>query len=92
MLAIGALAECQAAGLAVPGQVSVTGFDDLEMAAVVAPGLTTVHFPTADLGAYAAQNLLARLAGREAPARTELPVELIVRGSAAPPMTAKRDS
>jgi LacI family transcriptional regulator len=88
VLAIGALAECQSAGLAVPQRVSVTGFDDLEMAAVVAPGLTTVHFPTAELGAHAAQNLLARLAGREAPARTELPVELVVRGSAAPPSRA----
>jgi LacI family transcriptional regulator len=85
VLAIGALAECQSAGLAVPQQVSVTGFDDLEMAAVVTPGLTTVHFPTAELGVHAAQNLLARLAGREAPARTELAVELVVRGSAAPP-------
>lgn len=85
VLAIGALAECQSAGLAVPQQVSVTGFDDLEMAAVVSPGLTTVHFPTAELGTHAAQNLLARLAGRAAPARTELPVELVVRGSAAPP-------
>jgi LacI family transcriptional regulator, galactose operon repressor len=88
VLAIGALAECQSAGLAVPQQVSVTGFDDLEMAAVVAPGLTTVHFPTAELGAHAAQNLLARLAGRVAPGRTELPVELVVRGSAAPPSRA----
>ena len=85
VLAIGALAECQSAGFAVPQQVSVTGFDDLEMAAVVTPGLTTVHFPTAELGAHAAQNLLARLAGREAPARTELPVELVVRGSSARP-------
>lgn len=85
VLAIGALAECQAAGLAVPQQVSVTGFDDLEMAAVVSPGLTTVHFPTSDLGTHAAQHLLARLAGRAAAARTELPVELVVRGSAAPP-------
>jgi LacI family transcriptional regulator len=87
VLAIGALAECQAAGLAVPLQVSVTGFDDLEMAAVVTPGLTTVHFPTAELGAYAAQNLLARFAGRAAAARTELPVELVVRASTAPPAT-----
>jgi LacI family transcriptional regulator len=85
VLAIGALAECQAAGLAVPQQVSVTGFDDLEMAAVVAPGLTTVHFPTAELGVRAARNLLARLAGRAAPGRTELPVDLVVRGSAASP-------
>src|SRR5262245_30321206 len=85
VLAIGALAECQSAGLAVPRQVSVTGFDDLEVAAVVTPGLTTVHFPTAELGCHAARNLLARLAGRESEGRIELPVKLVVRASAAPP-------
>lgn len=85
VLAIGALAECQAMGLAVPGEVSITGFDDLEMSAVVAPALTTVHFPTAELGSYAAQHLLARLADKPFEMRTELPVELVVRGSTAPP-------
>jgi LacI family transcriptional regulator len=85
VLAIGALAECHARGLAVPREVSVTGFDDLEMAAVVTPALTTVHFPTAELGTLAAQHLLARFANRPAAPRTELPVELVVRGSTAPP-------
>ena len=85
VLAIGALAECHAQGIAVPREISVTGFDDLEMAAVVTPALTTVHFPTAELGTYAAQHLLARLAGKPFAARTELPVELIVRASTAPP-------
>jgi LacI family transcriptional regulator len=87
VLAIGALAECQARGVAVPRELSVTGFDDLEMSAVVAPALTTVHFPTAELGSYAAQHLLARLAGKPFELRTELPVELIVRASTAPPVT-----
>ncbi|MBI2508634.1 MAG: substrate-binding domain-containing protein, partial [Betaproteobacteria bacterium] len=86
VLAVGALAECHAAGLAVPREVSVTGFDDLEIAAVVTPALTTVHFPTVELGAYAARHLLARIAGRPFETRTELPVELVVRGSTAPPM------
>jgi LacI family transcriptional regulator len=85
VLAIGALAECHAQGLTVPRDVSVTGFDDLEMAAVVTPALTTVHFPTAELGTFAGQHLLARLAGKPVEQRTELPVELIVRGSTAPP-------
>lgn len=85
VLAIGALAECQAAGLAVPREISVTGFDDLEIAAVVTPPLTTVHFPTAELGSSAARNLLARLAGKPFEMRTELPVELVVRASTAPP-------
>jgi LacI family transcriptional regulator len=85
VLAIGALAECNAQGLAVPREISLTGFDDLEMAAVVTPALTTVHFPTAELGTFAGQHLLARLAGRPVEQRTELPVDLVVRGSTAPP-------
>lgn len=85
VLAIGALAECQAQGIAVPREISLTGFDDLEIAAVVTPALTTVHFPTAELGSYAAQHLLARLAGKPFEMRTELPVELVVRASTAPP-------
>src|SRR5262245_15735651 len=84
-LAIGALAECHERGILVPDQLSVTGFDDREIAAVVPPGLTTVHFPAAELGALAAQHLLARLAGDGVAPRTELPVELVVRGSTAPP-------
>ena len=83
VLAIGALAECQSAGFAVPREISVTGFDDLEIASVVTPALTTIHFPTAELGSYAAQHLLARLAGRPFEMRTELPIELVVRGSTA---------
>ena len=90
VLAIGALAECHAQGIAVPREISVTGFDDLEMSAVVTPGLTTVHFPTAELGTFAAQHLLARLAGKPFEARIELPVELVVRGSTAPPASAEK--
>jgi LacI family transcriptional regulator len=85
VLAIGALAACREEAIDVPRELSVTGFDDLEMAAVVTPPLTTVHFPTAELGSYAAQHLLARLAGQPFEMRTELPVELVVRASTAPP-------
>jgi LacI family transcriptional regulator len=85
VLAIGALAECHEQGIAVPADLSITGFDDMEIAAVVTPALTTVHFPTDDLGTLAAQHLLARLADREVQLTTELPVELMVRGSTAPP-------
>ena len=44
-------------------RVSITGFDDMEIASLVSPGLTTVHFPTLELGQLAAANLLAQLAG-----------------------------
>jgi|CXWL01.1.fsa_nt_gi LacI family transcriptional regulator len=51
----------------------------------MAPGLTTIHIPTAEIGKRAAQHILARLGGGEPDLRTELGVELIVRGSTAPP-------
>jgi LacI family transcriptional regulator len=85
VLAIGAMAECGALGMAVPQQVSITGFDDMEIASLMTPGLTTVHFPTTELGTYAAQHLLSRLAGKDVDPLRELPVELIVRGTTAPP-------
>lgn len=89
VLAIGAVAECHARGLRVPQDVSVTGFDDMEIAAVITPSLTTVRFPTAELGTLAAQHLLARLAGKPVPQRRELAVELVVRESTAPPKRAR---
>lgn len=88
VLAIGAIAECHAQGLSVPGDVSVTGFDDMEIAALMNPALTTVRFPTADLGVYAANHLLSRLEGRTVELRSKLPTELVVRASAAAPNTA----
>jgi len=85
VLAIGAIAECHLQGLAVPGDISVTGFDDMEIAALMTPALTTVRFPTADLGVYAANHLLMRLKGKAVDLRCKLPTELIVRESAANP-------
>ena len=85
VLAIGAVAECHARGLAVPGDVSITGFDDMEIASVITPALTTVRFPTAELGTLAAQHLLARLAGENVPQQRQLPVVLVVRESTAAP-------
>lgn len=85
VLAIGAMAECNAQGIAIPQQVSITGFDDMEIASLMTPGLTTMHFPTTELGAYAANHLLSRLAGKSVDLHTELPVELVVRGTTAPP-------
>lgn len=85
VLAIGAIAECHVQGLTVPGDVSVTGFDDMEIASLMKPALTTMRFPTADLGAYAANHLLLRLEGKAVDLRCKLPTELVVRESAAAP-------
>ncbi len=84
-LAVGCLIEAQSRGLAVPGELSVVGIDNLEMAAHLSPPLTTVHVPTARIGAAAAQRVLDRLAGRDARQLTELPIELVIRRSSAPP-------
>lgn len=86
VLAIGAIAECNALGIAVPRQLSITGFDDMEIASLLSPGLTTVHFPADKLGELAACHLLSQLGGKPAAWRCELPVELTIRGTTAPPM------
>jgi LacI family transcriptional regulator len=90
VLAIGAIAECGILGIDVPHHVSITGFDDMEIASLLSPGLTTVHFPTLELGQLAATNLLAQLADGGAARQHELPVELKVRGTTAPPARAVR--
>lgn len=90
VLAIGAIAECAAIGLRVPDEVSITGFDDMEIAAMLQPGLTTMHFPASEMGELAARHLLQAIAGGRLPARRELPVRLVVRGTTAPPAHADR--
>jgi LacI family transcriptional regulator len=89
VLAIGAIAECNTLGIAVPQQLSITGFDDMEIASLLSPGLTTVHFPTLELGQLAAANLLAQLTGESGARQHELPVELKARGTTAPPARAQ---
>lgn len=84
VLAFGALLQCAAEGIEVPGQMSVVGFDDLDLARQWRPALTTVHVPTESMWTQAAEYLLARLDGTlDAPLQREIDVELVVRGSTA---------
>lgn len=86
VLAWGVLLECQAQGIDVPQQLSVVGFDDLELSRQWRPGLTTVHVPTERMWELAADYLLDRLEGRDVDVpQQEIAVELVVRGSTAPP-------
>jgi DNA-binding LacI/PurR family transcriptional regulator len=82
MAAIGAIRALQDAGLRVPGDVSVIGFDDIKTAAFNNPRLTTIRQPMANMGRIAARCILNRLHGSE-PFREEIPVEpeLVVRES-----------
>jgi DNA-binding LacI/PurR family transcriptional regulator len=76
-MALGVVAGLRTLGIAVPDDVSVVGFDDVPMAAMVAPPLTTISLPTSAVGAVA----VGMLGG--GPARRELFGELVVRHSTA---------
>ena len=84
VVAFGAIAAIREAGLRVPDDISVVGFDDIALAAFYDPPLTTIRLPAYDLGLAAGTALLDRVAGRPVPDRTLLPTELIVRSSTAP--------
>ncbi|MET7641949.1 LacI family DNA-binding transcriptional regulator [Streptomyces sp. NPDC005438] len=83
LLAAGALKAARELGLAVPGQLSLTGFDDVALATATEPELTTVRLPAEEFGAAGMRALLAVLADRE-PSTDPLPVRLVVRGSTGP--------
>ncbi|MCL2551187.1 MAG: LacI family transcriptional regulator [Actinomycetia bacterium] len=84
VLAAGACKAARGLGLRVPDDLSVTGFDDLSLAVAVDPELTSVRLPAEEVGAEGMRALLTLLDGG-APSPSELPVELVVRGSTAPP-------
>jgi len=82
-LAIGVLRGAREAGLDVPGDVAVMGFDDIALARQTYPALTTVAQPMRELGEQAARLLLARLAGdASGAAGVVLPHRLVLRESA----------
>jgi DNA-binding LacI/PurR family transcriptional regulator/spermidine/putrescine-binding protein len=85
VVAFGAIAAIREAGLRVPDDVSVVGFDDIPLAAFFDPPLTTIRLPAYELGRAAGAALLDRIHGREVNARTVLPTELVIRSSTAPP-------
>ena len=84
--AIGAIRALKDAGLAVPGDVSVVGFDDIQSAAYTTPSLTTVRQPLTAMGKRGAQVLLERIASRDKayPAEIVMAPELVIRESTGP--------
>jgi LacI family transcriptional regulator len=90
LMALGAIRAVAEAGLSVPNDVSIVGFDDIQLAGHVHPPLTTLRQDKAGLGAEAGRALIALIDGKtDLPEAVTLPVELIVRGStAAPPSGA----
>jgi len=84
-MAVGALSYLRSAGVSVPEDISLMGFDDMDYASLVFPRLTTIHQDIDELGRIAAEIALS-LAGHEvpAPAKTLLPPRLVVRESVLP--------
>lgn len=82
-MAIGALRAFREAGLDVPADLALAGFDDILVARYVTPALTSVHVPIHEMGARAVEAVLAAVATPEAgaPASVTLPTRLVVRAS-----------
>ena len=87
LMAIGAMDAAHEAGMRIPEDLSLVGFDDIEAATLVSPALTTVANPAYDTGRTAGELLLDRMTGTHGTGQRTvvLPCRLIVRGSSAAP-------
>jgi LacI family transcriptional regulator len=82
LMAVGAIKAARAAGLRVPGDLAVVGFDDIQLASLLDPALTTIRQDKVGVGRAAARALLEQIENPETtPAALTLPVELVVRTS-----------
>ncbi|MEK6204274.1 MAG: substrate-binding domain-containing protein, partial [Amylibacter sp.] len=83
VLAAGAITRARECGVSVPKQLSVTGFDDIGLALVVDPALTTVRVPQIEMGKAAARILLSKLTGDDTISSLEFKTEVVLRSSLA---------
>lgn len=91
LMALGAMQEFHAAGLEIPKDISVIGFDDIAFAALSEPPLTTVCSPRAEIGRRALEALAMTIEHPNQPGvEIRIPTYLISRKSTAPPRKAKR--
>ena len=83
-LAFGVMIEAASRAIAVPDQLSVTGFDDIDLSAQLAPALTTIRIPAEEIGETIARYLVQVLESGSAPRPAVLETQCMVRGSTAP--------
>jgi LacI family transcriptional regulator len=81
--AIGALSECRDAGLSIPDEISIVGFDDMPIAQYITPRLTTVRVPAQEMGDSAAKRLIAAIETGAAVLPLELLTDLVIRETTA---------
>jgi LacI family transcriptional regulator len=86
-MAIGVLSALREAGVGVPGEMAIAGFDDIPIARFVAPPLSSVRVPIADLGRRAIERLLHAIDAKNQHQRRHetLPTELVIRESCGVP-------
>ena len=82
-MAVGAIWAAAEAGVSVPGDVSICGFDDTTIATQVWPPLTTIHQPVREMGRRATEELLLRVLDRGSPGMVEVDYEMRIRASTA---------
>jgi LacI family transcriptional regulator len=80
-MAFGALSALHTAGLSVPDDVAVVGFDDVKPSSYTVPALTTVRQPLHEMGDAAARTVVAAVEGRPIEPHLEIPTTLVVRES-----------
>ena len=83
VLAVGALQKAHEMGMAVPKDVAITGFDDVELARIVTPSLTTVQVPHRDMGIQAARALVDMVENKRAGTSVQLETSIRFRASLA---------
>ena len=83
LIAIGAMRALLARGIEVPREISVVGFDDIPLAGIVSPSLTTVAQDTRRAGMLLVETLISQIEGKAVPSIT-LPTRLVVRQSSIP--------
>jgi LacI family transcriptional regulator len=81
IMALGAIYAIQEAGLKVPEDIAIVGYDDRDFAAWIRPSLTTVRMPSYEMGQAAARLLLKQFDGEELEDATQIPGKLIIRQS-----------
>jgi len=84
-MAMGLIHGLHDRGFEVPRDLSVVGFDDIPLARHFIPPLTTVRQDFGALGVAVVEMLRAAIEGRDIPALTRIPTELVARGSSAAP-------
>lgn len=81
VLAVGAVQAAEEMGIKVPDEMSITGFDDIELATIISPSLTTVHVPHRRMGTLAAEILLNQTRSETGTKQVSLETHIVERES-----------